>query len=48
MASATIFEDLTLTVGRTPMVELARIGRGLPARIVAKFEMRNFPRPART
>jgi len=36
-----IFGDLTATVGKTPMVELARLGRGLPGRLVAKLEMRN-------
>ena len=36
-----IFRDLTETVGRTPLVELARIGTGLPARVVGKLEMRN-------
>ena len=36
-----IFGDLTATVGKTPIVELARIGRGLPGRIAAKLEMRN-------
>jgi cysteine synthase A len=36
-----IFRDVTATVGRTPMVELGRFGRGLPGRIVAKLEMRN-------
>ncbi|QAA77151.1 MAG: Cysteine synthase [Candidatus Bipolaricaulis sibiricus] len=36
-----IAENLTELVGRTPLVELARIGHGLPARIVAKLEMRN-------
>jgi len=36
-----IFPDATATVGRTPMVELARLGRGLPGRIVAKLEMHN-------
>lgn len=33
--------DVTATVGKTPMVELGRVGRGLPGRIVAKLEMRN-------
>ncbi len=33
--------DLTATVGRTPAVELRRLGRDLPGRIVAKLEMRN-------
>lgn len=36
-----ILRDITASVGKTPMVELARIGRGLPGRIVAKLEMRN-------
>jgi len=36
-----IFCDLTATVGRTPMVELARVAKGLSARVVGKLEMRN-------
>ena len=36
-----IFSDVAATVGRTPLVELARIARGLPGRILAKLEMRN-------
>ena len=36
-----IFHDVTATVGRTPLVELQRIGRNLPGRVVAKLEMRN-------
>jgi cysteine synthase A len=36
-----IFGDLTATVGKTPMVELGRLGRGLHGRLVAKLEMRN-------
>ena len=36
-----IHRDVLGTIGDTPMVELARIGRGLPGRIVAKLEMRN-------
>ena len=36
-----IFRDLTETVGHTPLVELARIGAGLPARVVGKLEMFN-------
>jgi len=36
-----IFHDAAATVGRTPMVELGRFGRGLPGRIAAKLEMRN-------
>lgn len=33
--------DLTATVGRTPLVELQRLGKSLPGRVVAKLEMRN-------
>jgi cysteine synthase len=36
-----IASDQTATVGKTPLVELGRIARGLPARLVAKLEMRN-------
>lgn len=36
-----IFPDAAATVGNTPLVELERLGRGLPGRIVAKLEMRN-------
>ena len=36
-----IFGDVTATVGRTPMVELGRLSRSLPGRMVAKLEMRN-------
>ena len=36
-----IFGDLTATVGRTPTVELGRLAKGLPGRVVAKLEMRN-------
>jgi cysteine synthase A len=36
-----IFEDVTSTVGKTPMVELRRVGASLPGRILAKLEMRN-------
>jgi cysteine synthase A len=36
-----IFPDVTATVGKTPMVELGRLARGLPGRVVAKLEMRN-------
>jgi cysteine synthase len=37
----TIFRDIAGTVGGTPMVELSRIGAGLPGRIVAKLESHN-------
>jgi len=36
-----IFRDIAATVGHTPMVELRRVGAGLPGRIVAKLESRN-------
>lgn len=36
-----IFSDVTATVGRTPLVELGRLAKGLPGRVVAKLEMRN-------
>lgn len=36
-----IYSDLMETIGRTPLVELKRFGRGLPSRIVAKLDMRN-------
>lgn len=36
-----IFADASATIGGTPLVELARLGAGLPGRIVAKLEMRN-------
>jgi len=36
-----IYRDATTTVGNTPLVELARLGRRLPGRIVAKLEMRS-------
>jgi len=33
--------DLIATVGRTPLVELGRLAKGLPGRVLAKLEMRN-------
>jgi len=36
-----IVADLTATVGGTPLVELGRLAKGLPGRVVAKLEMRN-------
>jgi cysteine synthase len=36
-----IYRDLSATVGRTPMVTLQRLAKGLPGRVVAKLEMRN-------
>jgi cysteine synthase A len=34
-------QDLIATVGRTPLVELGRLAKGLPGRLLAKLEMRN-------
>ena len=36
-----IFEDIAATVGRTPLVRLGRLGKGLPADLIAKVESRN-------
>jgi cysteine synthase A len=36
-----ILGDATAAVGGTPMVELGRLARGLPGRVIAKLEMRN-------
>jgi cysteine synthase A len=36
-----IHADISKTVGRSPLVELPRIGKGLPARLVVKLESRN-------
>jgi cysteine synthase A len=36
-----IYRDVAATVGGTPLVELGRMARGLPGRVVAKLEMRN-------
>jgi cysteine synthase len=36
-----ILGDVTATIGKTPMVELGRLAKGLPGRVVAKLEMRN-------
>jgi cysteine synthase A len=36
-----IYPNAAANVGRTPMVELSRFARGLPARLIAKLEMRN-------
>ncbi|MCK6587811.1 MAG: cysteine synthase A [Polyangiaceae bacterium] len=38
---AAIFEDIAATVGRTPLVRLRRLGRDLPATLIAKVESRN-------
>ena len=36
-----IYDDITQTIGRTPLVRLNKLGRGLPARIVLKLEYFN-------
>src|SRR5579863_8480028 len=36
-----IHADLIATIGRTPLVELRRLAKDLPGRILAKLEMRN-------
>jgi cysteine synthase A len=36
-----IYRDVAATVGSTPLVELGRMARGLPGRVIAKLEMRN-------
>jgi len=36
-----IFDDVTATLGRSPLVHLRRIGAGLPGTVVAKLESRN-------
>jgi cysteine synthase A len=36
-----IFRDVAATVGGTPLVELGRVGKGLPGRVIAKLEMHN-------
>ena len=36
-----IYPNLMATVGRTLLVELGRLARNLPGRVLAKLEMRN-------
>ncbi len=36
-----IFSDITKTIGRTPLVEMQRIGKNLPGRLVLKLEFAN-------
>jgi cysteine synthase len=38
---ASICDDISGTVGRTPLVRLRNLGRGLPAQIIGKMESRN-------
>jgi cysteine synthase A len=35
------YPNLITTVGRTPVVELARLAKNLPGRVFGKLEMRN-------
>jgi cysteine synthase len=41
MTQTTVFEDNSRTIGRTPLVELGRVAKGLGARVFAKIEGRN-------
>src|SRR5947209_8395764 len=41
LVGAMIGSDVTALIGRTPMVELARLASGLPGRVLAKLEMFN-------
>jgi len=36
-----LYRDHMATVGNTPLVELSRLGKGLPGRLLGKLEMRN-------
>jgi cysteine synthase len=36
-----IYSDASQTVGKTPLVELSRLARDLPGRVIGKLEMRN-------
>ena len=36
-----IYSDITKTIGRTPLIRMQRIGKGLPATIVLKLEFFN-------
>lgn len=38
---AMLYRDHTATVGNTPLVELSRLGKGLPGRLLGKLELRN-------
>lgn len=41
MNEPAVYPDAAATVGRTPLVELKRLGRGLSGRVLGKLEMRN-------
>lgn len=36
-----IYEDNSLTIGRTPLVKISKMGKGLPGTVLAKIEGRN-------
>ena len=38
---AAIYSDNSLTIGRTPLVQLHRVSEGCGARVLAKIEGRN-------
>lgn len=40
-AMSAIFEDITKTIGRTPLVRLNRIAEGVQAEVLAKLEFFN-------
>jgi len=40
---ARIYDDNSLSIGRTPLVRINRIAAGLPATVLAKIEGRNRP-----
>jgi cysteine synthase A len=39
--SMQVYDNINKTIGRTPLVRLERMGRGLPAEILAKLEFKN-------
>ena len=39
--ATTIFEDISGAIGRTPLIHLRRLSRGLPGQLVGKLESRN-------
>ena len=38
MPHGRIYRDVTETVGDTPLIELGKLGKGLPGRVVVKHE----------